>query len=214
MPAWTFRQAKSLDLCDLQRTETEQVVSYPLKAQKCLSIVPRGTEKAGKKSLTSYPLFVATCLPAVKLVCFQTFLIGGWQMAAVSFCSVSVSAGSGWGRGAESSAGACAAADSVSPSDKAVWTFSAAAENGVVVVSMAASSNRLTHFKPLLCVCFIGCAVPFFGRYGKYIQILPYFMSFVNKYLCQNRFQFYYYCILDQNASVGRQLKIPRFRLS
>ena len=84
MPAWTFRQAKSLDLCDLQRTETEQVVSYPLKAQKCLSIVPRGTEKAGKKSLTSYPLFVATCLSAVKLVCFQTFLIGGWQMISTA----------------------------------------------------------------------------------------------------------------------------------
>ena len=78
MPAWIFRRAKSLYLCDLQRAETEQVVSYPLKAQKCCSIVPRGTEKAGKKFLISYPLFVATCLPAVKLVCFQTFLIGDW----------------------------------------------------------------------------------------------------------------------------------------
>jgi len=80
MPAWTFRRAKSLDLCGLQRAETEWGISYPSKAQKCCSIVPRGTEKAGKKSLTSYPLFIATCLPAVKLVCFQTFLIGGWQM--------------------------------------------------------------------------------------------------------------------------------------
>jgi len=79
MPAWIFRRAKSLDLCGLQRAETKQVISYPSKAQKCCSIVPRGTEKAGKNFLTSYPLFVATCLPAVKLVCFQTFLIGGWQ---------------------------------------------------------------------------------------------------------------------------------------
>jgi len=63
----------------LQREETEQVVSYPSEAQKCLSIVPRNTEKAGKKFLSSYPLFVATCLPAVKLVCFQTFLISGCQ---------------------------------------------------------------------------------------------------------------------------------------
>lgn len=62
----------------LQRVETEQGIPYPSEAQKCRSIIPRGTEKAGKKSLTSYPLFVATCLSAVKLVYFQTFLIGGW----------------------------------------------------------------------------------------------------------------------------------------
>ena len=85
MPAWIFRRAKSLDLCGLQRAETEQVVSYPLKAQKCCSIVPRGTEKAGKKFLTSYPLFVATRLPAVELVCFQTFLIGGCLLRAALF---------------------------------------------------------------------------------------------------------------------------------
>ena len=86
MPAWIFRRAKSLDLCGLQRAETEQAVSYPSEAQKCLSIVPRGAEKAGKKSLASYPLLVATCLPAVELVCFQTFLIGGWLSACLSFC--------------------------------------------------------------------------------------------------------------------------------
>lgn len=38
-----------------------------------------------KKFLTSYPLFVATCLPAVKLVCFQTFLIGDWLSASALF---------------------------------------------------------------------------------------------------------------------------------
>lgn len=59
MPAWIFRRAKSLNLCRLQGVETEQVVSYPSEAQKCRSIVPRGTEKAGKKSLISYPLSVA-----------------------------------------------------------------------------------------------------------------------------------------------------------
>ena len=64
--------------------------TYPLKVQKCCSIVPRGAEKAGKKFLTSYPLFVATCLPAVKLVCFQTFLIGGWQNGAPSSFFTSV----------------------------------------------------------------------------------------------------------------------------
>lgn len=79
MSAWTFRRAKSLDLCGLQWAETDQAISYPSKVQKRCSIIPRGTEKAGKKSLTSYPLFIATCLSAVKLVCFQTFLIGGWQ---------------------------------------------------------------------------------------------------------------------------------------
>lgn len=39
-----------------------------------------GYEKRVRSCLTSYPFSVATCLPAVKLVCFQTFLIGGWQM--------------------------------------------------------------------------------------------------------------------------------------
>jgi len=55
MPAWIFRRTKSLDLCGLQRAGTEQGISYPSEAQKRLPIVPRGTEKAGKKSLTSYP---------------------------------------------------------------------------------------------------------------------------------------------------------------
>ena len=87
MPAWMFRREKSLDLCGLQRAETEQVVLYPSKAQKCLSIVPHSTEKAGKKSLTSYPLFVATCLPAVKLVCFQTFLMSVRQKVDGLFIS-------------------------------------------------------------------------------------------------------------------------------
>lgn len=82
MPAWTFRQAKSLDLCGLQRAGTGQVISYPSETQKCCSIVPRDIEKAGKRFLTSYPLSVTACLPAVKLVCFQTFLIGGCPMAA------------------------------------------------------------------------------------------------------------------------------------
>ena len=68
MPAWIFRRAKSLDLCGLQKVETVPGILYLSEAQKCLSIVPRGTEKAGKKFLTSYPLFTATCLPAVKLV--------------------------------------------------------------------------------------------------------------------------------------------------
>ena len=77
MPAWTFRRAKSLDLCGLQRAGTGQVISYPSETQKCCSIVPRDIEKAGKRFLTSYPLSVTACLPAVKLVCFQTFLIGG-----------------------------------------------------------------------------------------------------------------------------------------
>lgn len=79
MPAWTFRRAKSLDLCGLQRAGTGQVISYPSETQKCCSIVPRDIEKAGKRFLTSYPLSVTACLPAVKLVCFQTFLIGGCQ---------------------------------------------------------------------------------------------------------------------------------------
>lgn len=90
LPAWIFRRAKSLDLCGLQRAETEQVVSYSSEAQKCLSIVPHSTEKAGKKFLTSYPLSVAACLPAVKLVCFQTFLIGGClsgPSASIAFVS-------------------------------------------------------------------------------------------------------------------------------
>ena len=86
MPAWTFRRAKSLDLCGLQRAGTGQVISYPSETQKCCSIVPRDIEKAGKRFLTSYPLFIATCLPAVKLVCFQTFLIGGWQRASLFLC--------------------------------------------------------------------------------------------------------------------------------
>ena len=64
MPAWIFRRAKSLDLCGLQRTEPEQVVSYPSEAQKYLSIVPYSTEKAGKKFLTSYPLSVAIRMAA------------------------------------------------------------------------------------------------------------------------------------------------------
>ena len=59
MSAWTFRWAKSLDLCGLQWAETDQAISYPSKAPKCRSIIPRDTEKAGKKFLTSYPLFVA-----------------------------------------------------------------------------------------------------------------------------------------------------------
>jgi hypothetical protein len=84
MPAWIFRRAKSLDLCGLQKVETVPGILYLSEAQKCLSIVPRGTEKAGKKFLTSYPLFAATCLPAVKLVCFQTFLIGGWLCSTPS----------------------------------------------------------------------------------------------------------------------------------
>ena len=96
MSAWTFRRAKSLELCGLQWAETDQAISYPSKVQKRCSIIPRGTEKAGKKSLTSYPLFIATCLSAVKLVCFQTFLIGGWQKERrppfwMSFVTVSLS---------------------------------------------------------------------------------------------------------------------------
>lgn len=59
------------------RNRASSIIS--LGSAKCLSIVPRNTEKAGKKFLSSYPLFVATCLPAVKLVCFQTFLISGCQ---------------------------------------------------------------------------------------------------------------------------------------
>ena len=60
-----FRRVKSLDLCGLLSAKTEWVIQYPSEMQKCCSIVPRGIEKAGKKSLTSYPLSVATCLPAV-----------------------------------------------------------------------------------------------------------------------------------------------------
>lgn len=41
---------QSLDLCGLKRAETEQVISYPSKAQKYCSIVPHSTEKADKKS--------------------------------------------------------------------------------------------------------------------------------------------------------------------
>ena len=64
MPAWTFRRAKSLNLCGLQRAETEQVVSYLSEAQKRRSIVPHGIEKASKKSLTSYPFSVAIRMAA------------------------------------------------------------------------------------------------------------------------------------------------------
>ena len=64
----------------------EQVIQYPSELQKCCSIVPRSSiGKASKKSLTSCPLSVATCLPAVKLVCFQYFLIGGWLFGRLSF---------------------------------------------------------------------------------------------------------------------------------
>jgi len=48
----------------LQREEIEQVVSYSSEAQKCCFIVPHGIEKAAKKSLTSYPLFVAIRMAA------------------------------------------------------------------------------------------------------------------------------------------------------
>ena len=87
MSAWTFRRAKSLDLCGLQWAETDQAISYPSKTSKHRSIVPCSIVKAGKKFLTSYPLSVATCLPAVKLVCFQTFLIGGWLWCGCFLCA-------------------------------------------------------------------------------------------------------------------------------
>ena len=61
---WTFRQVRNLYLWGLQSTEIMVAVQYPLKVQNYCSIVPRGIEKAGKKSLTSYPLFVATCMSA------------------------------------------------------------------------------------------------------------------------------------------------------
>ena len=41
--------------------------------------------KRGQEVLTSYPLSVAACLPAVKLVCFQTFLIDGSHYTGGSF---------------------------------------------------------------------------------------------------------------------------------
>ena len=55
---WIFRRTKNLDLCGLRRAETEQGISYPSKAEKCRSIVPRSIEKADKKSL---PAFCCKC---------------------------------------------------------------------------------------------------------------------------------------------------------
>ena len=39
------------------------------------NIVSQNIEKAGERELTSYPLSLTTCLPAVKLVCFPYVLI-------------------------------------------------------------------------------------------------------------------------------------------
>ena len=40
------------------------VIQFPSELQKCDSIIPRDTEKAGKKFLTSYPSFVAIRMAA------------------------------------------------------------------------------------------------------------------------------------------------------
>lgn len=55
---------KALIYAACRGVETERVISYPSEAQKCCSIIPRGTEKAGKKSLAPYPLFVAIRMAA------------------------------------------------------------------------------------------------------------------------------------------------------
>ncbi len=46
-----------------------------------------------RRRWTSYPFSVATCLPAVKLVCFQNFLIGVWQKGVPSLFSLSQRSG-------------------------------------------------------------------------------------------------------------------------
>lgn len=70
---WTFRRVKSPYLCGFERAETGWVIQDPSELQKCCSIVPRNIEKAGKKFLTSYPLFC--CNPLWQLPCFSWLLI-------------------------------------------------------------------------------------------------------------------------------------------
>ena len=63
-------------------------LAYPQKWQdrkKLPKINSARHKKAGKKSLTSCPLFAAAGFPAVKFVCFQTFLIDGWLLGSSFF---------------------------------------------------------------------------------------------------------------------------------
>ena len=58
---------------------------FTLKGSKCRSNIPQDIEKTGKKSLPSFPPFVATCLSAVKLFLLCYFLISFYLMWVPSF---------------------------------------------------------------------------------------------------------------------------------